>query len=196
MVIHSLIVYFNYDVSTTSRTIFETPTLFPKVTFCNINWITTKYAYNLTQNGVKWSDMQKGQDKQKKLGHDLDDILLDCTFNNNQCNSIDFHWSYDETYGNCYTFNSGLNSNRSEQIKLKETSIGGPDLGLKLTLYVNIYEELLNDTDNIGGLGALIRIGNSSYSSDYLNGGIFIPPGFQLIVNLNQCYLNLIVTVK
>ena len=37
LVVQSIVNYFNYGVTTTSRTIFEMPTLFPKVTLCNIN---------------------------------------------------------------------------------------------------------------------------------------------------------------
>jgi hypothetical protein len=36
--------YFSYGVSTTSRTLYETPALFPKVTICNANPFTTEYA--------------------------------------------------------------------------------------------------------------------------------------------------------
>ena len=44
LIVESFISYFNYEVSTTSRTLFETPTLFPKVTICNYNPFTTAYA--------------------------------------------------------------------------------------------------------------------------------------------------------
>ena len=47
LVISSIMTYFTYGVSTTSRTIYETPTLFPKVTFCNANFVTTKYGYDV-----------------------------------------------------------------------------------------------------------------------------------------------------
>jgi len=48
LVIQSIIEYFTYGVTTASRTIFETPTLFPKVTFCNVNKYTTEFAFNYT----------------------------------------------------------------------------------------------------------------------------------------------------
>jgi hypothetical protein len=46
LVIQSIINYLSFGASTTSRTLFENPTLFPQVTFCNLNWLTTEYAYN------------------------------------------------------------------------------------------------------------------------------------------------------
>ncbi len=55
-----------------------------------------------------------------------------------------------------------------------------------MTLYVNIYEKLLNDTTNIFGLGGLIRIGNSSYSNDYFNGGIFLQPGLHTFISVER----------
>ena len=46
---------------------------------------------------------------------------------------------------------------------------------------MNIYEEFLDvmDKNEINQLGALIRIGNSSYMKDYSNGGILVSPGFK-----------------
>ena len=50
LVIESIMTYFTYGVSTTSRTIYETPTLFPKVTFCNAN----NNIYLRRQLGTCW----------------------------------------------------------------------------------------------------------------------------------------------
>lgn len=163
LVVESCIEYFSYGVSTTSRTLYENPTLFPKVTFCNVNWFTTEYAYNLTQMNVTFGQVSSFSNEEKqKLGHDLNDILFECKFNYDSCNSSDFVWSFDPDYGNCYTFNSGFDSN-GNRVNLKKSSIAGPDFGLKFTLYVNVYEGLLDVTNDVDGLGALIRIGNSSY---------------------------------
>ena len=52
----------------------------------------------------------------------------------------------------------------------------GSAYGLRLTLYVNFYEGLLDNFYNIY-LGAIIKIGNSSYSN--LNFGVEIPSGFK-----------------
>jgi hypothetical protein len=165
LVIQSIIVYFTYEVTTKSRIVYETPTLFPKVTFCNLNEFTTEYAFNLTQQGVYYGNNLLNEEKQK-LGHDLNDILFDCKFNNIDCDATDFAWSYDNSYGNCYTLNSSL----------KKSYLAGPEFGLTLTLYVNVYEKLLNVTNQLYGLGAIFRIGNSSYLTHYSNGGIFVSP--------------------
>ena len=184
LVIQSVMTYFTYEVSTKSRTIFETPTLFPKVTFCNVNRFTTQYAFQLLETGIQNSQIDALSNEEKiKLGHNLEDILIDCHFNNMPCNYLNFTWSYDETYGNCYTFNSGFDMNATRRVDLKKSSIAGWNFGLQLTLYVNIYEKFLRQ---VPWTGALVRIGNSSYVTDYSNGGIFVAPGFQTNIVLGR----------
>ena len=47
LTVESILSYLNYEVITTSRTISETPATFPKITVCNINMFTSKYASEL-----------------------------------------------------------------------------------------------------------------------------------------------------
>ena len=184
LVIQSIMNYFTYSVTTSSRTIYETSTLFPKVTFCNYNWLSTQYAFDLIQMKMKWSEMTSlPMDQMKKLGHDLNDTLIECSFNSFKCNSTEFTWSYDEDYGNCYTFNSG------KTMRVKESYLGGPNFGLQLTLYVNIYEKHLKTRK---GLGAVIRIGNSSYQTDNSNNGIFVSPGYQTFIAVEREFKTMI----
>ena len=44
LIIELTMSYLSYGASTTTRTLYETPALFPKITICNINPFTTKYA--------------------------------------------------------------------------------------------------------------------------------------------------------
>ena len=90
----------------------------------------------------------------------------------------DFVWSFDENYGNCYTFNAGFDVNGS-RVDLKKSMIGGSYFGLQVTLYINTYEKPLNETD---GLGAIIRIGNSSYSTDSSYGDIYASPSHRTFI--------------
>ena len=181
LVIKSIMDYLAFEVTIKSRTIYETPTLFPKVTFCNLNLFTTEYAYKLVREGI-YSSTNLSDEEKKQLGHDLNDILLECFFNLKKCNSSDFIWSFDSTFGNCYTFNSDFDSN-GNKVDLKETASFDPYLGLYLTLYVDVYEEFLNLNTSVmylvsTGRGALIRVGNSSYSTFYSSNGISLPAGF------------------
>ena len=50
------------------------------------------------------------KEQKKLLGHDLDDILYGCSWNNEPCSSNEFVWSFDKWFGNCWSFNSGFNS--------------------------------------------------------------------------------------
>ena len=177
LVIQAILAYLSYQILTVSRNIYENPTLFPKVTFCNLQPLISEYAFNFTEHGIGDSDILNLSDEEKKrLGHDLEDILIDCNFNNKHCASTDFSWSYDKVYGNCYTFNTGFSLNGSK-IDLKKSSLTGPQFGLQLELYVNFYEKLSFKAPT---LGALLRLGNSSYltfNSD--QSGILLTPGFQ-----------------
>ena len=188
LVIESIMNYLAYDVTTKSRTIYETPTLFPKVTICNLNMYQTEYAYDFLQYTEYQDPSFLSIEERKKFGHDLNDILIECSFNGYTCSSSDFTWSLDLRYGNCWTFNSGFNQNGS-QVNLKESIISGPSYGLYLQLYVNVYEMLLNsDNSNImNSLGAVIRIGNSSYETFYSYGeGIFLSPGFETNIIIDR----------
>ena len=42
--------YLSFDVVTTTRIIYETPAVFPKVTICNLNQFTTKFAYDFLKS--------------------------------------------------------------------------------------------------------------------------------------------------
>ena len=143
LVIQSIVDYYTYDVTSTSRIIYESPTLFPKITFCNVNLLTSEFAYNFTQMGNFDIDYSKiSNEEKKKLGHDLNDILVECRFNDESCDTTDFTWPFDRHYGNCFSFNSGFNLNGSK-VELKKSTLAGPDHGLQLTLYVNMYEKLI-----------------------------------------------------
>jgi hypothetical protein len=188
MVIKLIAFYLSYGVVKTSRTIFENPTLFPKVTFCNVNSFATEYAYNLTQFNIYDGNSLETHREKRRLGHDLKDILIKCYFNNDDCNiATDFAWSYDQEYGNCFTFNSGFDSNGTK-IELKKTKMPGPIFGLRLVLYVNIFEKLYDDKSQ--GLGAILRIGNSSYLKDYSNGGIFLSPGLITYIRVDREFIS------
>ena len=50
LIIRSFINYFSYEVITVTRTIFETPTLFPRIKICNNSPFTTEFAYEFIKN--------------------------------------------------------------------------------------------------------------------------------------------------
>ena len=103
--IESILVFFTYQLRTTVRTYAEVTSEFPKITFCNKNPLITKYAYDMAL-GASFNDFQYkvntdyNDSQREKLGHSLDDILLDCTFNTEKCNNTrDFRREYDKALG-------------------------------------------------------------------------------------------------
>ena len=169
LVVKSVSEYLSFEVTTKIRTVFETPTLFPKITICNKNAITTKYAYDEILNLKNVSNLSMNY---TKISHYLNDILLLCKFNNRNCSTDDFITILDNDYGKCYVFNSGFNS-KSHGITSKQSYIAGSKFGLKLVFYVNYYEKNFHYPPLIG---MNIRIGNSSYME--FSDGFDVSSGF------------------
>jgi hypothetical protein len=174
------------------------PTEFPKITICNLNKYATKHAWEyVTNETTKKGDEKLTGEEKRLLGHDLNDTLFDCWFNFQQCDSRDFLWSFDSTNGNCFSFNSGFVANGT-RVDLRKSSFVGSVFGLQMTLYVNIYEEFktsfpkdynysLAPYNLDSGLGAVIRIENSSYlKEDKSFDGILITPGYITNIVLNR----------
>ena len=103
------------------------------------------------------------QSNRMRLAHDLDDILISCSFNGINCKN-DLIPKFEKRYGNCFVFNGGKNSTQYPH-DLKLSVFEGSDYGLKLVLYVNHYEKL-SKFNSINALGAKIHIENSSYLND------------------------------
>ena len=170
-VIEALTEFFHYQVNLSSRTYFETSSLFPKVTLCNKNLFTTKYAYELA-NGRPYTDFinyinfNLNDSEREKLAHKFEHVLLDCSFNSEKCSAADFLREYDVSLGNCFTYNSGFNAS-GHRVSLKYSTRAGSPYGLRLTMYVNVYEKL--KASYLGYLGAIVLLGNSSYRSNSIS---------------------------
>ncbi len=76
---------------------------------------------------------------------------------------FDLAFIFDPWYGNCWTFNSGLNSTSCQRVPIALSSLPAEVYGLQMSFYVNYYRNLSQINTILGGLGALIRIENSSY---------------------------------
>ena len=110
-VVKSLIDFFTYEVSMNTRTYFETTSLFPKITFCNKNPYTTKYAFDLAkQKALKFEEcgsyvnLKLNDTERIKLTHRIEDIIIECDFNTEQCEESDFVREYDKNLGNLIFF--------------------------------------------------------------------------------------------
>ncbi|KAE9413773.1 hypothetical protein Angca_002758, partial [Angiostrongylus cantonensis] len=72
-------------------------------------------------------------EQKENMSQQLDEFVLKCSFNQKDCDmKQDFTLYYDNTYGNCYTFNHrGASSHRA-----------GTNYGLRILLYANVSEYL------------------------------------------------------
>jgi hypothetical protein len=218
LIIQLIISYLSYGVSTTSRTLYETPALFPKITICNLNPFTTRYAvefikqinkevfptidiyneeqmskldltikYNLIADLAFYSKTKMNnlnETEKRKFSRPLEEIMTVCSYNIQDCTANDFSWYFDYDYGNCWTFNSGRNDFKN----LSYSSIPGVVFGLRMSLYVNFYQNLTEINSIHGALGALIRIENSSYLTYSNMDGIRLSPGFDTSISVSRSF--------
>ena len=194
----SIFNYLEYEVTTKIRKIHESPTIFPTVTICNKNKMTTDFGIDTikkTINFYKYPDLfnltvltnmtleERYRDSdnaifragnavtdfsvedKKKLGHLIDDFLIECKFDDVFCNvSKDFVWFFDNIYGNCYKYNSGFNSNGEPVELIKSSQPGKYYLGLKLVLFESMPEIL--ERISYSGIGFVVKVDNHSFTVD------------------------------
>jgi hypothetical protein len=223
LVIQLIESYLNFGVSTTSRTLYETPARFPKVTICNVNPFTARHAVEFLkqinqditlaidifdESSLSHSNFTNkmsllanvyyraifkmnslNETEKRKLSHPLEDLIQNCYFNAQPCSASDFAWYFDPFYGNCWMFNSGRNA-EGKKIPLNFVSFSGEFYGLNIFFYVNFYKNLTTlNSYNGGGLGALVRIDNSSYLTSYIGSdGIKIEPGHKTSVSVSRSF--------
>ena len=78
------------------------------------------------------------------LGYKLSDhMLLSCFFNGKSCNTSDFALTWNDLYGNCYTFNNGFDFYGNTK-SIEYTSVPGPEFGLKLEILTGLTWSLNN----------------------------------------------------
>ena len=112
--------------------------------------------------------------KKKELGHNIEDILIECIFNNVECSKEDFVWYYDKLYGNCFTFNSDNSTNEKRVVNRP-----GKIYGLSLTLFDKMpapLKRLLSEH------GFKIKLDNNIIDSD----GIDLLPGVETSVAVTK----------
>ncbi|XP_065114673.1 acid-sensing ion channel 1C isoform X7 [Paramisgurnus dabryanus] len=118
-----------------------------------------------------------------RTGHDISDMLLQCTFRGDPCLPQNFSTIYTR-YGKCYTFNSGLDGN-----PLLTTLKGGTGNGLEIMLDIqqDEYLPVWGDTDETSyeaGIKVQIHSQDEPPFIDQL--GFGVAPGFQTFVSCQQ----------
>jgi hypothetical protein len=136
--------FFLFEVLTSIEIVNETPMLFPTVTFCNLNGKKVKYLINET--------------------------LLDCQFNQINCDASDFKNFYVESFENCFRFNS---------LGDKMSDVAGKFNGLKIDLFSGVPDTEPDDEFS-AGYGFHVYINNLTDNIDTrILSGVDVSPGFQ-----------------
>ena len=90
-VIYALAEYFSYEVTSTTRIYYETTSLFPRVTFCNVNPYTTKRSYQLANETTYHEVFNFNTTQRDTFSQSLDDTSFrECSFNTETCDGF-FH---------------------------------------------------------------------------------------------------------
>ena len=87
-----------------------------------VDFKTSRYFVSYMSSNPDFNDTIK-----RSFGAELEDMLVECTFNLIRCNLSDFEWFYDTYYGSCFRFNSN---------KTKQLSKKGKHDGLDMKLYI------------------------------------------------------------
>ncbi len=103
-VIQSLVSFATFRVNTNTRTIFETSSLFPRVTYCNKNPFVTKYAFDKFEVGnftfarmLYEMNYNMNYTERLRLQHPFSEVLIECSFNGEKCSANDFLYEFDTT---------------------------------------------------------------------------------------------------
>jgi hypothetical protein len=95
------------------------------------------------------NDKNLTKETRKKLGYQIEDMLVSCRFDFKACQPSDFTYFYHSQYGNCYTFNGGVYDNGTSA-PIKTSSSTGIIYGLQLELFLGdpVYD-LPYDFDSV-----------------------------------------------
>lgn len=143
--------FFEFDVVSQIKVVYEKPTQFPAVTICNNDGFTSHDAQLLYELMASQSDSNTihktfstvnqtlntlvkmyaatmSDDEKQKLGFDKR-LILSCSFFGQRCEN-DLHWYYSYYYGNCWQFNAGVNF-----ANIKQATHTGEQSGLSLVFH-------------------------------------------------------------
>lgn len=121
-----------------------------------------------------------------KIGFNIEDMLVNCRYNNLECSYKAFHLFYSETHGNCYKFNSGL-ANDGTPMRIVSTSSPGRTMALKLELFLGYPSE---DLDVISSTGAYIFVHDHSSNPLLDSEGLSVSTGEETDIVIRKFVIN------
>ncbi|XP_068739704.1 amiloride-sensitive sodium channel subunit alpha-like [Montipora capricornis] len=184
---------------------------FPQVTVCNLNKIRRSKIpedvlkdypqilgpiSNATNNSSKLHGHKLKTKVHQRLaeypddilqaaGHQLQDMILNCEYNNIDClNEMRDLWTQltHPKFGNCYTFNGGRDPN-NKQITVLMSSLPGHEEGLKLEVNIEQYEYVSELSDEAG---VRVFIGDQYLMPFPYELGISAPSGYSTGIMLRK----------
>ena len=145
-----------------------------------MNYLTSlgKYVYMMNEMS-SYTDSFK-----KSLSYSLNESLISCYINNEICSSLDFVWSFESIYSNCYSFNTGFNS-YGNKVNLVQINKAGNINGLRLELFIgNPY----NIANFVSTTGYHVIIHNRTYKISLFD-GYDISTGVETNLAISRLYV-------
>ena len=195
---------------TNIRVIDEANSIFPAVSFCNLNPFTNdslnytgaildnelKYATLNINNSLRLNSLNflnliqanlstRSDEFKRSLSYTFDESVISCTFNQAKCSEAHFDWYYDRLLGNCYRFNSLL---MNPLKNLSKTYKPGLLNGLQMEMFLGLQDKMPYWI-YAAGLNVFVHENSVLPSPDE---GINISPGFETNIDvLRQLNKNL-----
>ncbi|KAI8492335.1 hypothetical protein Bbelb_297880 [Branchiostoma belcheri] len=112
-----------------------------------------------------------------EMGHQKEDLILQCTFDKERCSLDDFKMTQNAKYGNCFTFNHG------DDGVVRNTTKVGAEYGLKLTLSIESNEYVGLFGQDIGAKVTIHSVGSTPFPE---GNAINAKPGESTFVGLKR----------
>ena len=216
LIIEAILSYFSYEVTTMTRSIFETPAPFPKITICNSNPFTTEYALEFLKNANKIVSKKRNlfdssanydYSTKAKLATEIYSLALfkmnAYTFSD--INKTALGHSLDDILISC-KFNAKACTRKDFTWKFDKTfgncfifnsnnqteslSIAGSETGLQLVIYSGYHEDLRYINSVMGDSGLKIKIENNTFIKDDPTSAIQISAGFKTDIIIERIFTN------
>jgi hypothetical protein len=129
--------------------------------------------------------IQETDELRKSFSIPLNKMLISCDFNGFACSSADFEWYFDAVLGNCYRFNSGINSTGHV---VPEKTVSNTGLLGSLVLELVMPKPIPKFYSFAKSLGAQVFIHNRTIIPSAYQ-GFAVPIGTQTEIAVNRQYV-------
>ena len=197
----SILDYFERDIVSKIQAVYEKPTEFPAVTFCDSQPFTTQQSFDFVndfhnspdckahncskhQASLKVFESFKSDEKRKQLGLNLNQIS--CYFNNNPCTAnLNWLWNYD--YGSCFQFNVDVNRGiKNDPVAM--SNVAGRDYGLRLTI-TNFTSPNITKVGVYNGLGMIVYVHNRTLQPRWYEEGVYVRPSEISLIGVKRTFV-------